>query len=150
MLVKSANIIIISTDPYSMKINTAFLVLLFLLFGQALHAQVFYAGKTPAEAVVRPAAATLENSILEIKVRLAKGQVQQVVFEDKLLKEIITVDKDRLFQLKLHDGTTLLPDDFSITEKSAGAIAADLSAVKLIDRLLGKQLTFERTTKGAL
>lgn len=130
-----------------MKINTAFLVFLFLLFGQALHAQVFYAGKTPAEAVVRPAAATLENSILEVKAGLAKGQVQQVVFEDKLLKEIIMVDKDRLFQLKLHDGTTLLPGDFNITAKSAGAIAADLSAVKLIDRLPGKQLTFELTGK---
>lgn len=125
------------------------LIVLFLLtIQQSLPAQVFYAGKAPAKAIVLPDKYVLENNVLEVNFGSISEQSGYVTFRDKLLSKAIDFDKNSLFALKLNDGTLLLPADFTISTRDAGAIAAIPNAVKLIDRLPGKQLIFGLTNKA--
>lgn len=120
----------------------------FLFLRQSLTAQVFYAGKTPAKATVSPDKQTLSNNVMEVNFGLVQGQIDHVTFRDKLSSEKIDFDKHSLFALKLNDGTLLLPSDFTVSTRDAGAIAAAPAAVRLIDRLPGKQLLFGLTNKA--
>lgn len=119
----------------------------FLLTRQLLTAQVFYAGKAPARATVSPDKNVLWNNVLEVNFGLIHEQLDQFTFRDKLSSKIIDFDKNSLFALKLNEGTGLLPSGFTVIPRDAGTIAASPAAVKLIDRLPGKQLLFGRSNK---
>ena len=124
-----------------MKRRSVFIAAL-LLSRLSLSAQVYYAGTAPATAVARPATNTLGNNILEVKVDVSKNHLQQVAFTDKLSAKNISFPQHNLFELKLKDGTVLTASDFQVSTKDAGNIASSPAAVRLIDRLPGKQLTF--------
>jgi hypothetical protein len=124
------------------------IVFSFLFIRQPLTAQVFYAGKAPARATVSPDKNVLWNNVLEVNFGLIHEQLEHVTFRDKLSSKIIDFDKNSLFALKLNDGTELLPSDFTVSTRDAGTIAASPAAVKIIDRLPGKQLLFGRSNKA--
>jgi len=124
-----------------MKRRSVFIAAL-LLSRLSLSAQVYYAGTAPAAAVAQPATNTLGNNILEVKVSVSKNHLQQVAFTDKLSAKTISFPQHNLFELKLKDGTVLTASDFQVSTKDAGNIASSRAAVRLIDRLPGKQLTF--------
>ncbi len=124
-----------------MKRKSVYLAVL-LLSGLSLSAQVYYAGKSPAAAVVQPAAGILENNVLELKITTSGNHVQQAVFTDKLTGKSFSFPQSNLFEFKLRDGSALTASAFEISAKHAGNITPSKTAVQLIDRLPGKQLTF--------
>jgi hypothetical protein len=134
-----------------MKNSSTFLLLLilsFLVFRQPLSAQVYYAGKAPGNASVSPDKNILGNNILAVSLGWSNAQLDHVSFQDKLLGKKIDFGKTQLFALQLNDGTVLSASDFTVNTHDAGAIAAAAAAVKVIDRLPGKQLLFSLTNKA--
>ena len=148
---KSANIILRTTHTRFMK-NTLFIripiVFFFLIICQSLTAQVYYAGKAPAKAVVSADKNVLSNNVLEVNFGFMQDQLDHVTFRDKLSAEKTDLDRQHLFALKLADGQLLQPSDFIFSSRDAGTITASPASLKLIDRLPGKQLVFVLVNKA--
>lgn len=128
-------------------VRKTFLALFFMSCGHASFAQVFYAGKAPAKAIVQPEKNILENNILQVNVGLVNDRLDQVIFQDKLSGKKVDLDRQHLFTLKLSDGTLLSPSDFTVSTRDGGAFEAYPAMIKGVDRLPGKQLIYGLTDK---
>lgn len=111
-------------------------------------AQVFYAGKAPAKAVTLPGKNVLENAVLEVNLGMIKEQLGPVTFRDKLSSTQVQFAANQLFILKLNDGSTLLPSDFTVTSRQEQGVAAAPAAIRGVDRLPGKQLVLGLSNKA--
>ncbi|HEY8955027.1 hypothetical protein [Chitinophaga sp.] len=125
-----------------MKRSPVYLVAVLMLSGLSLSAQVYYAGKAPAAAIIQPATGTLENSVLKLKITTSKDHVQQAVFTDKQTGKSFSFPQGNLFELKLKDGSVLTASDFQVSAKHTGNIMPSPGGVRLVDAFPGKQLAF--------
>ncbi|WP_316834321.1 hypothetical protein [Pedobacter nutrimenti] len=106
-------------------------------------AQVYYSGKRPERASISAVNNVLSNNILEVSVGLVNDRINKISFRDKVLSKRTDLKDTCLFELKLNNGKTLYASDFHITSKNSEEISANPNAIKMLDRLSGKQLVYQ-------